>query len=216
MSLDDLSVDRTFIIESLINYKNNIVKKNFFELSNNFLENEEKVDEIISFVKKNDNCFYRDCLKGHITSSALVVNHDFTKILLTYHAKLNKWLQLGGHCDGESIVHYSALREAKEESGLTSIDFVDIFNFPNKLIDMGIPQSFDLDIHFIPERKNEPSHFHYDIRFLLISSDENITISEESLDLKWIQINEVNFYTQEVSCLRQVEKLRYLIQKLMR
>ncbi|WGL58507.1 NUDIX hydrolase [Pigmentibacter sp. JX0631] len=216
MFLNDFCTDRTFIIGSLQNYKSNILEKRFFQLSDHYREKETTIDEIISFVKDNENCFYRNCLKGHITSSALVVNQNFTKILLTYHAKLNKWLQLGGHCDGESIVYQSALREAKEESGLKSIDFIDIENFPNILSDAKIPQPFDIDIHYIPERKNEPGHFHYDIRYLLFSKDENITISEESLDLKWIQINEINFYSNEVSCLRQVEKLKYLIAKLKR
>ena len=216
MFLNDLCTDRTFILDSLLNYKSNILQNSFFKISNNYRERETTIDEIISFVKDNENCFYRNCLKGHITSSALVVNHDFTKILLTYHAKLNKWLQLGGHCDGENIVYQSALREAKEESGLTSIDFIDIVNFPNILSEAEIPQPFDVDIHYIPERKNEPGHFHYDIRYLLLSKDENIIISDESLDLKWIQINEIGFYSNEVSCLRQIEKLKYLIEKLMR
>src|SRR5258706_12466368 len=64
-------------------------------------------------------CFHRDHLPGHITASAWIVNEDFSKVLLILHAKLGRWLQPGGHADGDENVLSVASREAEEETGLT-------------------------------------------------------------------------------------------------
>src|SRR5436309_1471060 len=76
---------------------------------------------MIAFVTEWPSCFERSLEVGHITGSAWLLNHDCSKVLLTHHKKLNLWLQLGGHCDGESDVLAVALREAQEESGITDI-----------------------------------------------------------------------------------------------
>ncbi len=215
MSLQNLYKERSFIIEALDNYKKFILEKEFFEISRNLTENSLTLEKILNFIKETKNCFNRESLAGHITSSALITNQNFSKVLLTYHAKLKKWLQLGGHCDGEYLIHLSAIREAKEESGLNDINFVDIFNFPHCTQIEKFPTPFDIDIHAIPARKDEPEHFHYDIRYLLVADEsENIVVSEESLDLKWINLSDINKYSEEISTLRQVEKLKYLVSKL--
>ena len=94
---------------------------------------------------------------------------------MTHHKKLNKWLQLGGHSDGDPDTWKVALREATEESGIDNIAFV-------------TRQIFDIDIHTIPEnlKKNEPEHKHYDVRFLLKAPTEDFVVSEESNFLKWV------------------------------
>ncbi len=215
MSLENLYTERSFIIEALVNYKKFVLEKEFFEMSRNLTENSLTLEKILNFIKETKNCFSRESLAGHITSSALITNRNFSKVLLTYHAKLKKWLQLGGHCDGEHLIHLSAMREAKEESGLNDINFVDIFNFPQFTQLENDPIPFDIDIHSIPARKDEPEHFHYDIRYLLIADEaESIVVSEESLDLKWIHLADIHKYSDEVSTLRQVEKLKYLVSKL--
>lgn len=217
MSLQDIYGNRSFILETLLEYKKNIVNNCYFRLADELQEKSSTVDDIIAFIKDNNNCFYRECAMGHITSSALVTNHNFTKVLFTYHAKLKKWLQLGGHCDGEHLVHLSALREAQEESGLNSISFLNIFNFPKCIGENHFPHPFDIDIHYIPARGNEPGHFHYDIRYLLSAqAEEGIIISDESLDLKWISVEEISSYSNELSCIRQIEKLKHLVTKYMR
>jgi 8-oxo-dGTP pyrophosphatase MutT (NUDIX family) len=115
--------------------------------------------------------------------------------LLVHHAKLNKWMQPGGHADGDENILHVALREAEEETGIT--------NF--KLIS---PTPFDLDIHLIPERKDFPQHLHYDVRFLLEANrSEPILVSEESHDVKWISLHEIETYTRDRSVLRMKEKL---------
>ncbi|MEX0289393.1 MAG: NUDIX hydrolase [Flavobacteriaceae bacterium] len=152
------------------------------------------VDRFITFVSDNDNCFQRSLQEGHVTGSAWVVDSTGEKVLLTHHRKLDRWLQMGGHADGESDVLSVALREVEEESGLAKVAPIST-------------EIFDVDIHLIPERGHEAEHLHYDIRFALVNiGDEAYTVSEESHDLKWINISNVSDYTNEESMLRMVRK----------
>lgn len=158
----------------------------------------ETVSRFVDFVAGHADCFERSLAVGHITGSAWIVSDDGAEILLTHHRKLDRWLQLGGHADGDPDVVAVALREACEESGLE--DFV--------LLGTGI---FDLDIHPIPARKNEPEHLHYDVRYIFRSTGHTrFTVSEESHDLRWVPLEEVRILTQEESMLRMVRKWRDL------
>lgn len=128
----------------------------------------------LNFINNNPNCFERTLLEGHITGSAWIVNHDRTKFLMTHHQKLDRWLQLGGHADGDSDIINVATNEALEESGLKSI----------KLISQDI---FDIDIHTIPARKQDPEHLHFDVRFLFEADEqEPLVVSNESKNLAWL------------------------------
>lgn len=137
---------------------------------------DEKIckQEMLKFLNSYNNCFDRECTDGHFTASALVVNKNFDKALLMHHTKLNKWIQLGGHCDNDPDVLAVAIREASEESGVNNIKVV-------------FPEIFDIDIHIIPEIQGVLSHLHYDIRFLLqIYSDKPVVVSNnESKELRW-------------------------------
>ena len=157
--------------------------------------NEAKmVQETITFVKETSNCFERTLLIGHITGSAWILDNTRTSALLIHHKKLNQWFQPGGHCDGETDVLQVALKEAQEETGLANIKVVS-------------EQIFDVDIHLIPERKGIPAHNHYDIRFLLeADKNEPLQISEESNDLAWISLAEMNQYNDSESIMRMVKK----------
>lgn len=157
-------------------------------------------DTMTHFIHEHHNCFSRELLIGHITGSAWVVNRTLDKTLLTHHRKLDKWLQLGGHCDGDNDVLRVALREAVEESGV-----YDIVPFSHDI--------FDLDIHQIPERRTESAvelaHLHYDVRFMLVADEAApLSITSESKDLQWVALNDVSKLTQEESMLRMVEKTR--------
>ena len=143
-------------------------------------------------LENHSDCFERDCWSGHITGSAWLVSPDQQHVLLTHHRKLNMWLQLGGHSDGDSKTHAVAVREATEESGLSV-----------QLLQKNI---FDLDVHEIPARKNDPAHYHFDVRYQLKATDEKFRISEESLDLAWVKIDELERYTEEESILRMRRK----------
>ena len=169
------------------------------------LEEARARDEIMEFVREHHDCFLRELLVGHITGSAWVVDKTLSRVLLTHHRKLDKWLQLGGHCDGENDVLQVAIREAVEESGI-----FDIVPFSSDI--------FDVDIHAIPERATaaavEPAHVHYDVRFILVADDETPPkVSDESHDLRWLSLDEVPRLTQEESILRMVAKTRALARR---
>jgi hypothetical protein len=66
---------------------------------------------------------------------------------------------------------------------------------------------FDLDVHLIPERGNEPAHYHYDVRYLFeCAGDPALTVSEESNELAWAALSEIETYTSEDSIVRMVRK----------
>ena len=62
----------------------------------------ETADRFIDFVESEPRCFERDCWAGHITGSAWLVDPAGEALLLTHHKKLDMWVQLGGHSDGDS------------------------------------------------------------------------------------------------------------------
>lgn len=151
---------------------------------------------------------------GHITGSALVVDPELQRVLLTLHAKLGRWLQLGGHADGERNIHSVAMREAEEESGLTDLKFFAYEHIlhlprPTELLDVPIP--FDIDIHLIPGNSREPEHFHYDVRFIIIADpQELLKITAESKDLRWFTLDQARQLTSEESMHRQFDKIARL------
>jgi 8-oxo-dGTP pyrophosphatase MutT (NUDIX family) len=152
------------------------------------------LETIQSFVATHPDCFRRELTVGHVTGSAWVVDRERSHVLLTHHRKLGLWLQLGGHCDGDSDVARVALREAAEESGLERIE----------RLEDGI---FDVDVHRIPARKTEPEHFHYDVRYLF-EADRNAPVraSDESYDVAWIALDRVSDVATDASVLRMVRK----------
>lgn len=155
-----------------------------------------------SFAHQYPDCFKRTCLPGHFTTSAFVVAPCGNQVLLTYHAKLQRWLQLGGHIEGEDAMHKSAAREVEEESGIHAIEFL-------MRSSTGIPIPFDIDIHPVGHSL-ETHHLHYDIRYAIRTLERGLTISEESLDLKWVDRKELPLYTQEDSILRMNAKFELL------
>ncbi|HEY8011117.1 MAG TPA: NUDIX hydrolase [Rudaea sp.] len=117
----------------------------------------------------------RSLAHGHLTGSAWLVSKDGQRVLLTHHRKLDRWLQLGGHADGDADLARVALREAEEESGLSDL-----------VVEPGV---FDLDRHEIPARGDEPAHWHYDVRFVVhTTGNEAFSVSDESHALGWRDI----------------------------
>lgn len=150
-------------------------------------------DRFVDFVTRNVRCFERDLAEGHVTGSAWLVDRRGERVLLTHHRKLGRWLQLGGHSDGNPRPLGVALREAQEESGLAARPLsVEIF---------------DLDIHRIPARGGDPAHLHYDVRFALqAAAGEAFRVSGESLALAWVPIDRLSEHTDEESVLRMGRK----------
>lgn len=154
---------------------------------------------ILDLLEGEPRCFERDSFPGHITASAWIVSRETRKVLLTHHRKLDRWLQLGGHTDGESDVLASALREAREESGIA--EFVPI---PSS----GGPQILDVDVHEIPSRASEPAHQHHDIRFLLEASEHAPLERQraESKALRWFPAEGIEARFSEESLARMARK----------
>ena len=66
---------------------------------------------VAAFVAARPDACRRACVPGHITASALVLDHTRTKALLTLHPRLGRWVQLGGHCeDVDTDIRAAALR----------------------------------------------------------------------------------------------------------
>jgi 8-oxo-dGTP pyrophosphatase MutT (NUDIX family) len=150
-------------------------------------------NRLLSFVHDHSDCYKRELLIGHVTASCWVMNKNKEEVLLIHHVKLDKWLQPGGHCDGNENVYEVAKKELEEETGLipTSIDV----------------SIYDLDIHTIPERKGIPEHEHFDIRFLFtVNKNQRLIHNHETKDMKWMLLKDVDKYTKEESVLRMRDK----------
>lgn len=129
-----------------------------------------------SFLRGGAAVFTRAHQAGHFTGSAFVVSADGKRALLLHHAKLGRWLQPGGHADGQLDLAAVALREAQEETGLAGL--------------VVEPAIFDLDRHTIPARGAEPEHLHWDVRYVVrCSGDEVPVINDESRAFAWLPID---------------------------
>jgi len=155
----------------------------------------EIVSRFETLVATSDRCAFRDHFApGHLTGSAWVVDESGARVLLLHHGKLDRWLQPGGHADGDFDLARVALRETQEESGLTRLQVID-------------SEIFDLDIHEIPARGVEPAHLHFDVRYLIrADSSEDLILSDESHALAWIELANLERYTTEESVHRMARK----------
>ena len=148
----------------------------------------------LAFVETEPRCAERSLAIGHLTGSAWIVDATRTRTLLTHHRKLDKWLQLGGHADGDLDLAAVAMREAVEESGLCNL----------RLVSTAV---FDVDRHLIPARKNESEHWHYDLRFMIEADPaEAFVVSDESHDLAWVELARMADFNREESMLRMARK----------
>lgn len=152
------------------------------------------VERFIGFLAARPDAFERRLRAGHVTGSAWLVNRAGTHVLLTHHRKLDMWIQLGGHADGDADVFRVARREVEEESGLTGLEPVS-------------QRIFDIDVHRIPARGDFPAHLHWDIRYAFrAAAGEDYRVGEESRDLAWVEIRNLDSVTREESMLRMARK----------
>lgn len=166
-------------------------------------EEEGHAQSALTFLNNDTNPFDRKNFSGHVTGSAWLISPDHQMVLLTHHTILNKWLQFGGHADGEADIKNVAKREAQEESGIQEIsELGNIFN-----------PIFDIDVHLIPEniKKQEPDHLHYDIRYIFKTSSMDFSISSESKELKWVDINDIFKMNLSPSMMRMARKWQNII-----
>jgi 8-oxo-dGTP pyrophosphatase MutT (NUDIX family) len=77
--------------------------------------------ELLRRLRSGEDLYTRDNAAAHLTASAWVVSPDRARVLLAYHNLYDSWAWLGGHADGERDLLAAALREVREESGLSAV-----------------------------------------------------------------------------------------------
>jgi 8-oxo-dGTP pyrophosphatase MutT (NUDIX family) len=164
-------------------------------------------------VESRPDCFERTCRPGHVTASAWVTTPDRRQVLLVHHRNLDRWLQPGGHADGQTDAAAVALREVEEETGLVGLRIVAPFGVEA----CEGPLPFDLDVHLIPPRRSpqgevvEGAHEHHDVRFHVVAAGNlTVRLSDESHDVRWFDADELRSVTDEESVLRMDRKCRRL------
>ena len=164
-----------------------------------------RANEIARFIATTPHAWRSASLEGHLTASAWVVDRSRSHAALVHHRKLNLWLQPGGHVeDTDSSWRAAAQREVTEETGLE--------RFIHHADDAKL---FDVDVHTIPARLNEPAHFHYDLRFLfvadvdatVVSADRTlVTNTDEAHDCRWFALSALlNDSSLDASMRRMIE-----------
>jgi 8-oxo-dGTP pyrophosphatase MutT (NUDIX family) len=131
---------------------------------------------VLSFLYARDDACLRECVPGHITASALVVDDSGDRVLLTLHPRLGRWVQLGGHCDDtDDDIVAAALREATEESGIDGLRIE--------------PGLVAVHVHSVTCSLGVPTR-HLDLQFVAHApAGAQIAISDESVDLRWWPAN---------------------------
>ena len=186
---------------------NEILKYNPYD------EQEEKDKELfISLLSNEKDIFTRENKLVHLTASSWIVNEERTKILLCYHNIYNSWTWLGGHADGEEDLLKVAIKEAKEESGLTNIKPLDegnIFSLESLCVEGHIKKGVYVS-----------SHIHLNITYLLEANDkELLKIKEdENKNLGWFDFDDIYTLSNEAWFIKNIypklnDKLREFINR---
>ncbi len=156
---------------------------------------------ILRLVESEPGCFSRTTfVPGHVTGSGFIVHAASRRVLLHHHRRLDAWLQMGGHDEGESDPRATALREGAEESGLPDLALLS-------------PEILDVDVHAIPAGKGEPPHQHHDVRYALVTRtpDAILRDEKESVDLRWFGFDEAAAAMDDPDATRALVRLARLL-----
>ncbi|MDY0276482.1 MAG: NUDIX hydrolase [Acholeplasma sp.] len=147
---------------------------------------QEQMDKkaMMDFISKNGDALSRDNLIAHVTSSAFVVNKDFTKVLFIYHLIFKSWSWIGGHNDNDPDCLGVAIKETKEETGLKEVSVV--LDEPIML------DNIYVGTH-IKNGKYVPDHLHLNVTYLLMADeDEELFIKhDENSGVKWFLLDDI-------------------------
>lgn len=147
---------------------------------------------VLDLLEDHEDIAMRTCRPGHLTGSAFIVDPMRSTTLLMFHTKLQKWLQPGGHADGDTNLANVALREATEETGIEELWVV-------------VP-AIDVDIHRV-DPPNEDAHLHLDVRFLVIAPPGAVPVgNHESEELRWVRSEDFDKYAADPGSSRMAER----------
>jgi 8-oxo-dGTP pyrophosphatase MutT (NUDIX family) len=148
--------------------------------------------EVLAFVDAHPDALERSCDEGHLTGSAVVVDPAREQVLLLFHRKLQRWLQPGGHVDGDANLAGAALREAVEETGIDDL--------------VVVVEPLDLDIHEV-RPPGEASHLHLDVRYLVLAPPGAVERgNHESEALRWVAVDELGTLDLDEGTVRLVRR----------
>lgn len=138
---------------------------------------------ILNCLKCEADLFTRENKLAHMTASAWVVNKERTKVLMAYHNIYNSWSWLGGHADGETDLLQVALKEVREESGVTNVHPVseEIYSL----------ESLTVDGH-VKRGKYVSSHLHLNVTYLLEADEQEVLSvkADENSGVAWFALEE--------------------------
>lgn len=162
---------------------------------------------ILRFLQEPADPFARANPKGHVTASAVIGRPDGSEFLLVHHRKLARWLQPGGHTESSDASAFdAALREAREETGISRFD-----------TPLG-RAILDVDVHAIPAHRREPAHSHFDIRYLLTSTeaarDHAASAEDPDRPMRWVSLEGARALNVDPSLTRALAKAHAMLSSL--
>ena len=163
------------------------------------------LERIRRFLEAPADPFARANPEGHITASAVIARPDASEFLLIHHRKLSRWLQPGGHTEASDASTFeAALREASEETGIS--------HFETPLGEA----IFDVDVHAIPAHKKDPAHSHFDVRYLLTSTERAHAARAEDPDrpMRWVSLEAAEALGVDPSLARALGKANAVLRSL--
>jgi len=162
---------------------------------------------ILRFLQEPADPFARANPKGHVTASAVIARPDASEFLLVHHRKLARWLQPGGHTESSDASAFdAALREAREETGISRFD-----------TPLG-RAILDVDVHAIPAHRSDPAHSHFDIRYLLTSTeaarDHAASAEDPDRPMRWVSLEGARALNVDPSLTRALAKAHAMLSSL--
>ena len=147
-------------------------------------------DQVLALLDQHgESLADRTTAPGHLTGSAVVVDAAGERVLVLLHTKLQRWLQPGGHADGDHELAGVALREATEETGIEGLEVV-------------LP-AVDLDVHEVDHGDPLGTHLHLDLRFLVLAPPDAVVVgNHESQGLRWVTLAELEDLADEEGLVR--------------